>query len=272
MSEGAALLDGASLWGIALALGLMFLLSSEIGYLAHHRFGGGGSRNEASDETQVLATALLLLALLLGFTFSMALARHDTRRAEVIKEANDIGTAWLRSGLVETPAGKALQDKLGVYAATRVANADAHDDADDDRRADAIMRAKGAVLRREIWALTAAATLPDRSTAQSAALVAAVNAVIDTATTREAAIDARVPSEVIILLIVYAGVSSFLIGYVLGAYRSRHRLATGVLFVLLAMTIVLIIDLDRPQNGSIRVSQAAMLDLVADIGPKTGAR
>jgi len=134
------------------------------------------------------------------------------------------------------------------------------------------MRAKGAVLRREIWALTAAATLPDRSTAQSAALVAAVNAVIDTATTREAAIDARVPSEVIILLIVYAGVSSFLIGYVLGAYRSRHRLATGVLFVLLAMTIVLIIDLDRPQNGSIRVSQAAMLDLVADIGPKAGAR
>jgi hypothetical protein len=103
-------------------------------------------------------------------------------------------------------------------------------------------------------------------------LVAAVNAVIDTATTREAAIDARVPSEVIILLIVYAGVSSFLIGYVLGAYRSRHRLATGVLFVLLAMTIVLIIDLDRPQNGSIRVSQAAMLDLVADIGPKAAVR
>ncbi len=272
MNEGAALLDGASLWGIAAVLGAMFWLSSELGFMAHRRFGRSGAANEANDETQVLATALLLLALLLGFTFSMALARHDARRAEVIKEANDIGTAWLRAGLVETPAGKALQGRLGVYAATRVAKAEAHDDADDDRRADEVMRSKGTALRREIWDLTAAATLPDRSTAQSAALVAAVNAVIDTATTREAAIDARVPSEVIILLIVYACVSAFLIGYVLGAYRSRHRLATGVLFVLLAMTIVLIIDLDRPQNGSIRVSQKAMLGLVADIGPKPGAR
>ena len=129
MIEGVARLDGASLWGIAAALGLMFWLASEIGFAAHRRFGRSGAANEANDETQVLATALLLLALLLGFTFSMALARHDTRRVEVIKEANDIGTAWLRAGLVESPAGKALQDKLGAYAATRVATADAHDDA-----------------------------------------------------------------------------------------------------------------------------------------------
>lgn len=271
MIEGVALLDGVPLLGLAAALGLMFWLSSELGFAAHRRFGRSGAANEASDETQVLSTALLLLALLLGFTFSMALARHDARRAEVIKEANDIGTAWLRAGLVEGPAGTALQDRLAAYAATRIARADAHDAADDDRRADAAMRAKGAVLRRELWALTAAATLPDRSTAQATALVAAVNAVIDTATTREAAIDARVPAEVIALLIIYAAVSAFLIGYVLGAYRSRHRLATGVLFLLLAITIVLIIDLDRPTNGSIRVSQQAMLDLVADIGSKRPA-
>ncbi len=272
MSGGAALFDGISLWGIAAALGLLFWLASEAGFVAHKRFGGRGDNNEASDETQVLATALLLLALLLGFTFSMALARHDARRAEVIREANDIGTAWLRAGLVETPAGKALQDRLGAYAATRIAHADAHDGADDDFAADAVMRARGPALRHAIWALTAAATLPDRSNAQSTALIAAVNAVIDTATTREAAADARVPPEVIALLIIYAGVSAFLIGYVLAAYRSQHRLATGVLFVLLAMTIVLIIDLDRPQNGSIRVSQQAMIDLVADIAPQAKAQ
>jgi hypothetical protein len=272
VSDGAAFLDGASLWGVAAALGLMFWLASEAGFAAHRRFGRSGTASEANDETQVLATALLLLALLLGFTFSMALARHDARRAEVIREANDIGTAWLRAGLVENPAGKALQDKLGVYAATRIANAAAHDDADDDRAADAVMRTKGAVLRNEIWTLTAEATRPDRSTAQSTALIASINAVIDTATTRKAAIDARVPAEVILLLIIYATVSAFLMGYVLGAYRSRHRLATGVLFLLLAMTIVLIIDLDRPQNGSIRVSQQAIIDLVADIAPKAAVR
>ena len=272
MNGGTALLDGASLWGVAVGLGLVFWLASEVGFAAHRRFGRSGAGNEASDETQVLATALLLLALLLGFTFSMALARHDARRAEVIREANDIGTAWLRAGLVENPAGKALQDKLGVYATTRIAHAAAHDGADDDRAADRLMRASGPVLRNEIWALATAATQPDRSTAQATALIASINAVIDTATTRQAAVDARVPPEVIVLLITYATVSAFLMGYVLGAYRSRHRLATGVLFLLLAMTIVLIIDLDRPQNGSIRVSQQPMIDLVADIAPKAGAR
>ena len=216
MIDGGALLDGVSLWGIAAALGVIFWLSSEAGYAAHRRFNRDDGDREASDETQVLATALLLLALLLGFTFSMALGRHDARRAEVIREANDIGTAWLRAGLVESPAGKALQDKLGAYAATRVAHAE-DDAADADTDADTAMRARGPALRRDIWALAAAATLPDRSTAQATSLIAAVNAVIDTATTREAAIDARVPAQVITLLIIYAGVSAFLIGYVLAA-------------------------------------------------------
>jgi FtsH-binding integral membrane protein len=272
VTGAATLLDSASLAGLGLALVVMFWLASELGYVAHRRFGrsGGKADREANDESQVLATALLLLALLLGFTFSMALTRYDTRRAEVIKEANDIGTAWLRAGLIETPAGVALQDRLAVYADTRIGRDAA--DGDDDVAAYAAMRQHGVVLRREIWALAAAATAPDRSTAQATALIAAVNAVIDTATTREAAVDARVPPPVIILLIVYAAVSAFLLGYVLAAFGSHHRMAIGVLFVLLAMTIVLIVDLDRPQNGAIRVSQAAMIDLVAElraVGPGT---
>lgn len=263
------LLDDLSLTGLAVVLLVIFWLASEIGFMAHRRFGRSGTRadGEASDETQVLATALLLLALLLGFTFSMAVSRYDTRRAEVVREANDIGTAWLRAGLVDSTAGKALQDRLAIYAKTRIAAAAAHEDADDDVAADLAMRSKAAVLRREIWDLTAAATLPDRSTAQATALIASVNAVIDTATTREAAIDARVPGEVLLLLIVYSAVSAFLLGYVLAAYGDHHRMAVTILLLLLVATIVLIVDLDRPQKGSIRVSQKALIDLVADIGP-----
>lgn len=264
-----AWLDGVPLPAISLGLILLFFVASELGYLAHRRFGRTGSRadKDANDESQVLSTALLLLALLLGFTFSMALNRYDTRRFEIVKEANDIGTAWLRAGLVENPAGAALQEKLAAYAAARIARADAHEGADDDVAALAEMRRKGGILRREIWSLASAATLPDRSTAQSAALIASVNAVIDTATTREAAVDARVPARVMLLLVGYATVSAFLLGYVLGAYGSRHRMATIVLFLLLAATIILIMDLDRPQDGSIRVSQKPMIDLAAELAP-----
>lgn len=258
------MIAGAGLDALSLPLigGLLvagFAGLAEIGYLVHHRLGGQRD-GEASDEGQVLGAALVLLALLLGFTFSMALSRYDSRRALVVQEANDIGTAWLRAGLYATPAAAALQGELATYARTRIGAPGRTPD--DEVR----VRRAGAVMRRAIWTSTAAVTAPDRSTAQAAALVAAVNAVLDTATTRETAIDARVPETVVDLLAVYAGVSALLLGYVLSAFGSRHRVASLVLFVLLAMTIVLILDLDRPQSGAIRVSQQPMIDLVADIG------
>ena len=135
-------------------------------------------------------------------------------------------------------------------------------------------RTRGAALRHEIWDLTAAATAPIATTAQAVALVSAVNAVLDTATVRETAIETRVPEFVLDLLIAYAAVSAFLFGYVMGAYGVHHRVASTLLFALLAMTIMLIIDLDRPQSGGIRVSQQPMVDLVADLAAQagTGAR
>ena len=42
-----------------------------------------------------------LLALLLGFTFSMAVDRFDARRAVVLEEANAIGTAYLRTQVLD---------------------------------------------------------------------------------------------------------------------------------------------------------------------------
>jgi hypothetical protein len=238
---------------VPLALLLVYFLAAEAGFLVHRWIGRGGD-DGSSDEGQVLSTALLLLALLLGFTFSIALGRFDERRQLVVQEANDIGTAWLRAGLYETPAGKALQEKLAIYAASRIGS---------PTRADKARLAAGNRLRGEIWQLTAATTAPDRSTAQAASLVAAVNAVLDTATQREKAVAARVPGEVLLLLIVYSVVACFLLGYVLEAHGHRHRLASGTLFVLLALTVMLILDLDRPQGGYVSVDQQAMIDLVA---------
>jgi len=43
-----------------------------------------------------------MLAFVLAFTFSMALTQHDHRKQTVLEEANSIGTAYLRSDLIET--------------------------------------------------------------------------------------------------------------------------------------------------------------------------
>jgi hypothetical protein len=253
-------MTGLPLSATALLLFLGFVTAAEIGFAVHRRVNA--RPGESNDESQVLSTALLLLALLLGFTFSMALGRYDERRQLVVTEANAIGTAWLRAGLVDGPAGTALQAGLGDYARARLALADAGEDAARIAAAEA----RAAALRGVIWQRAAAATAPIRTTAQAAALIEAINTVIDSAAVRANALESHVPDRVISLLIVYAGVAALLLGYVLGATGVHHRIATSLLFALLATTIMLVLDLDRPRSGAIQVSQAAMRDLVADLG------
>lgn len=245
---------GLALFGLLLAL-------AELGYHAWGWLGRQSGDRDTGDETQLLSAALVLLALLLGFTFSMALSRYEDRRTQVVAEANDIGTAWLRAGLAG-PAGTPLQATLADYARLRIRTLDgiAHP------RDYAEQRRKGGAMRQRIWREATVAVAPLGSSAQGAALIAAVNAVIDRGSSRDAAIEARVPEHVLTLLIVYAGVCALLLGYVMGAFGNRHRVASSLLFVLLALTIGLILDLDRPLSGGIRVSQQPLIDLVADIG------
>lgn len=258
IADLADLLDQVPLAAVPAVLVALFFIACECGYHLHRRFGGAGS---TEDETQVLSTALLVLALLLGFTFSMALGRYDERRQLVVQEANDIGTAWLRAGLVPAPQGPQLQQALSDYAQVRQSS---------PLRSETDKLAAAARLREQMWqrAVQAQATLDG---ARAVSLVGAVNAVIDTGTTREKAVAARVPGEVIMLLVIFASVACFLLGYVLAAHRQRHRFASGVLFVLMALTIMLILDLDRPADGAILIDQSALQELAGQLASQSAA-
>lgn len=76
---------------------LALLLAGEIG----HRFGlrAAGEANVSTLEAAMLG----LLALMIGFTFSMALTRFELRRETILNDANGIGTAALRASLLPAP-------------------------------------------------------------------------------------------------------------------------------------------------------------------------
>src|ERR1700759_3667619 len=57
-------------------------------------------QDERHDFDTVRATTMTLLALIIGFTFSMAVARFDQRKTLEEAEANAIGTEYLRAGLL----------------------------------------------------------------------------------------------------------------------------------------------------------------------------
>ncbi len=90
-----------------------------------------------------------------------------------------------------------------------------------------------------------------------------MNNVIDLDTSRKASYVARVPAEVLVVLSVYIVVTAGVMGYVLTGFRGK--LAGVFLITLLTIALSLIIDLDRPRTGGIRVSQAPMEMLLASL-------
>jgi hypothetical protein len=98
--------------------------------------------------------------------------------------------------------------------------------------------------------------------------IASLNETIDLQNARlVVGVYGRVPETVIDVLLFGGALSIFVLGYHAGRGR-RRSLTSTVLFVLvLGAVVTLIIDLDRPRDGFITVSQQALVDLQAKLGP-----
>jgi hypothetical protein len=83
----------------------------------------------------------------------------------------------------------------------------------------------------------------------------------DAASSRRAERDARIPGRVLDVVSLFALISAGIVGYVLGRKEDRHHIAvTSILFLLLTMAMLLILDLDRPWSGGIRLSPQPIID------------
>jgi hypothetical protein len=100
----------------ALECGFRFGLRRRVSWKdAHSEAGGGGLVQNAT---------LALLGLMIAFTYSFTVSHYETRKRDVIDEANALGTAFLRAGLEEERGGLELQMALLEYARTRVVTPD----------------------------------------------------------------------------------------------------------------------------------------------------
>ena len=106
-------------WLICLTIIFVLLISLELGFKI------GLSQREYWKDADtgggkvVLSSLLLLLGLILAFTYSAGLKRHDMRKQAVNMEANAIGTAYLRADFVNEPERSTLKKQLFEYARKR---------------------------------------------------------------------------------------------------------------------------------------------------------
>ncbi len=197
----------------------------------------------------VETVAFGLLALLLAFTFSGAADRFDRRRAQIVEEANDIGTAWLRLDLLPAPDQPRLRELFRRYTDTRIETYATF--AQSGLEAARIAYDRSVGLQNAIWAAAVAAgrERPDANIV----LLPALNAMFDITTTRLAATRFHPPRIVYIALGVISLACAFLVGYEMGASEARSWAHVVVLAALLSFTLYVILDFDYPRLGLIRV-------------------
>jgi hypothetical protein len=259
------LVNGFWSWSLVVIVPVLLaamIAAHEAGLRIHARLRPA-SRTEdegGSDEGFILSGVLGLLALLMGFSFSMALDRLEDRRDLMLTETSAVGyLAMLAEGLPPERAGP-LKADLATYAAARLAAAEM---ADGPERLAA--EQKAAALRAPVAAKVRAALRELPPGPLTVALAGAYDTVEDSAVRRQALSQAHLPARVLWLLAVYATISAAMLGYALAGTRAHRRASSITLYLLIALAFGVILDLDRPRAGAITVDQTPFEEAVAGL-------
>jgi len=232
----------------ALFAGLLVCL--EAGRRSGRKAFGSGPAHPSGLGT-VETVTFGLLGLLLAFTFSGAAARLDMRRAQIVDEANALGTAWLRLDVLPPDAQPALRDAFREYTDSRIAVYRTFSRSGVE--AAHAEYARSTALQQEIW-IAAVAACKDVPAA-SVVLLPALNSVFDIAATRLAATEMHPPGIVYIVLVLISLLCGYLAGYQMGATEIASRPHMIVLAFVLSFTFFVILDFEYPRLGFIRIEE-----------------
>lgn len=257
--QGREPLDFFPLWALFATTIAVVLLAVEAGFRLG-RWRERRSEHEKEMPVGAIVGALLgLLAFLLAFTFGLAANRYEIRRALVLDEANAIGTTYLRAELLPEPHGKEVRDLLRQYVDVRL------EGAEPGKTEAAMVRSEE--LQRQLWS-HAVATGEKKPTPVTALFISSLNDVIDLHAKRVTmGVRNRLPITIWGALYFTAIVAMAGVGYHAGLTSATRTIASLALVLTFSGILWLIADLDRPQEGLMKVSQQAMIDLRNSIAP-----
>lgn len=180
----------------------------------------------------------------------------------VVKESNAIGTAVLRSKLLpENQRAKMIElfrKYVNVeFSITSRANVPLKE------RKEQNLEAKR--LQTLMWDEAFAATENNPLSVPAGLFATSINQLIDVKTERDIAISNHVPEIVLLGLLFFAALAIGILGYGNGLAATHARYPAIILCIVITISFILIIDLDRPNRGLTKVSQESMIDLMTII-------
>lgn len=245
------------IWVVVLALLVLTFVASEIGYRL------GRVRRNPEPEPSRAVTGLLktsivgLVALLLGFSFSITSTRYSQRERMVLDEANSIGTCYLRAGILPDPWKTQIRAALRRYTDLRLEHFEhARTPSEFERTTREMDAALG-----DLWSAVEQAAQAVPQLMPATQIVPSANQVIDLAGMRAWATFNQMPPVVVLLLGLCVLVSSLLTGHSSGQTGRRHFGISLAMNILLMMVLFVILDFDRSRQGFIQLNHAPLVSV-----------
>jgi hypothetical protein len=250
------LLDRFPLWVVYLGTVVAVLVAAEIGFQVgmwlQRRDPESGKKGISGT---VVGGMLGLMGFLLAFSIGIVIGQHNGRKGMVVNEANAVGTAYLRAGFLGEPDLSTTRDLLREYVEVRLAAA-----------ADAALfdssKARSEEIHGELWSIVEDNVRQGRESDIMALFVSSINEVIDVHSLRLAAVDLRLPRLLGIVTYAATLLSFLLVGVANSGDKKRDFFAILLFAMAYVAVLMILVDLDRPQQGLITVSQTALSDLL----------
>jgi hypothetical protein len=199
------------------------------------------------DFGLIMTAALTLLALIIGFSFSMAVSRYDQRKNLEEAEANAIGTEYVRADMLPAAEGAKVRALLKRYLDERILNYTTRDEEEVGE-----IDVRTAQLQAELWSAIRA---PARANPNNvmALVVSGMNDVLNSQSYTQAAWWNRLPRAAWLLMVLIAVCCNVLVGYRAHSFR-EEAVVLLVLPLVVSISFFLIADIDSPRGGLIRVA------------------
>ena len=234
-----------------LALFLTMMIFQEVGHVWGKRRLALDPHGTRAGAAAVEGAVFALLGLLVAFSFAGAASRFEHRRDLIVDEANAVGTAYLRVNLLPGNYQIEMHQLFRNYLSTRLA---AYDVLPDIKAAYA-KYAEAEKIQGEIWTKAVTGCREDPMPACSMNLLPALNTMFDIANTRRWVTQMHPPALIFLMLFFISVVCALMAGFAMAKGKSRNWVYSIGFATVIAVTVYVILDLEYPRLGFLRVDK-----------------
>ena len=242
---------------------LVPLLAVLIALLIGQRYGRyRAGRSAAADPGTVgsaVTAAFGLSAFMIAFTFQIAADRYDQRRELLVKEADHIRTAFLRAELLNEPIRSQTKKLLIELVNSRV-------NVYNDPSKISSQNIRTQQILDSCWSFTVALAQEDRSSEVYALYTSSINDLFSSYNERlTVALAYDIPKAIFLVLGIITILSMLALGYQFGIAGKGSIRINLLLAVVYAVVMLLIIVLDHPETGLVKINQQPLIKLQKDL-------